>query len=40
MTRLVVEFTNKSQKVIPGFHYHLSGGNGVPIEGEWYTRYF
>lgn len=39
-TRLVLEFTNKSNEAIPGFHYRLTGGNGVPIEGDWYTRYF
>ena len=40
MTRLVMEFTNKSGEKIPGFHYRLTGGNGIPIEGAWYTRYF
>lgn len=38
--RLVLEFTGKSDKPIADVRYWLTGGNGVPIEGAWYTRFF
>lgn len=38
--RLAIEVTNLSGPTIPDFQYWLTGGNGLPIEGVWYTQYY
>lgn len=37
---LSVSLKNVSSKPIEEVQYLLTGGNGIPIEGAWYTRYF
>lgn len=37
---LAIEVENVSGPEIADFQYWLTGGNGLPIEGEWYTSYF
>jgi YidC/Oxa1 family membrane protein insertase len=38
--RLVLELNNLSDEPIKNVIYTLSGGSGVPLEGEWYTTYY
>jgi YidC/Oxa1 family membrane protein insertase len=38
--RLQIVFTNLTDQAIEDFTYTLTGGNGVPIEGAWYSQFF
>lgn len=38
--KIVLELTNTTEDELDSVYYKLTGANGLPVEGEWYTQYF
>lgn len=38
--RLEIAFKNRTKELVEDVRYELTGGNGLPIEGKWFTYFF